>query len=70
MTAPEKPVVTCANCSRQVVCVKMDDGTVYRPFEWTFPDPSMPLVGYCRDCYDALLAVASAQPTGGTVGRA
>lgn len=44
------PHVTCSGCGRQAACVRMLDGTVYRPFAWTFPDAQTPRVGLCGGC--------------------
>jgi hypothetical protein len=46
----EVPEVECSGCKRRVKCVRVSDGTVYRPFAWTFNDESKPLVGLCGDC--------------------
>jgi hypothetical protein len=42
--------VECSGCKRRVKCIRVSDGTVYRPFSWTFNDDSKPLVGLCGDC--------------------
>lgn len=45
--------VVCTCCHRKVRCIRVDDGTIYRPFRWTFPDEAKPLEGICFDCYQA-----------------
>ena len=46
----DTPVVTCARCGRACSCVRVKDGTVYRPFAWTFPDKTARLLGLCGGC--------------------
>jgi len=46
----DAPIVTCARCARACSCVRVKDGTVYRPLAWTFPDTATPLVGLCGGC--------------------
>jgi hypothetical protein len=46
----EVPEVECSGCKRRVKCVRVSDGTVYRPFAWIFTDDSKPLVGLCGSC--------------------
>jgi len=43
------PTVECRSCRRRVECFTAKDGTVYRPFAWTFPYSGV-LVGLCRQC--------------------
>lgn len=49
MTPTPTPTVECRSCRRRVDCFTAKDGTVYRPFAWTFPFPET-LVGLCRQC--------------------
>lgn len=45
-----KPIVTCAYCRRQAECIRAKDGTLYRPFAWTYPDAKLPMIGICQGC--------------------
>ncbi len=53
---PLPPEVECVDCERRVRCIRVKDGTVYRPLAWKFPDPSFPLNGFCGDCQIVYLA--------------
>jgi endogenous inhibitor of DNA gyrase (YacG/DUF329 family) len=44
------PEVTCITCGRTVTCIRVSDGTVYKPFEWVYPDGAKPLEGNCGGC--------------------
>ena len=44
--------VTCSKCDRTARCIRMTDGTVYRPTGWTYPDPTMPMVGVCGGVHE------------------
>lgn len=44
------PTVTCVQCARRVDCIRVADGTVYRPLTWAFPFLGRPYEGYCVDC--------------------
>lgn len=46
------PEVECSGCGRRAECMRMSDGTVYRPFAWAYPDESKPLSGICRGCQE------------------
>ena len=46
----DPPTVTCRCCARTCACLRVKDGTVYRPFAWTFPNAATPLVGLCGGC--------------------
>lgn len=46
------PEVTCASCNRTVKCIRVSDGTVYRPIAWTYPDDAKPLEGICGGCQE------------------
>ncbi len=48
MTDP--PEVTCVGCGRTASCVRVADGTVYRPVTWRFDDEAQPRRGTCPDC--------------------
>ena len=45
-----EPVVICTGCGRQVECIRVKEGTLYRPFAWTFADAEWPLLGVCGGC--------------------
>jgi hypothetical protein len=47
VTSSGAPYVECLVCKREVPCVKLKDGTVYKPFAWTYPDEEQPLMGVC-----------------------
>jgi hypothetical protein len=49
----DAPEVDCLGCSRRVRCALMKDGTLYRPFAWTFTEPKYPLLGWCPQCQEA-----------------
>lgn len=49
-TTNDTPEVQCSGCHRRVACMVMTDGTIYRPFAWTFLDEKKPLVGTCQNC--------------------
>lgn len=51
MSEAALPVVTCLGCGRQVECMRVKDGTVYRPTGWRYPDPNEPLRGECGACH-------------------
>ncbi len=44
------PEVTCTDCGRVAQCMRMRDGTVYKPAAWLYPDAAKPLVGFCSMC--------------------
>jgi hypothetical protein len=44
------PEVTCLGCGRRAACMRMRDGTVYKPFAWKYPKADAPLSGVCGDC--------------------
>ena len=44
------PQVECSSCGRKVACARVSDGTIYRPFAWTYPDEAQPLRGLCGGC--------------------
>lgn len=44
------PEVECFGCGRRAACLRMKDGTVYKPFAWKYPDVTEPLGGICGDC--------------------
>ena len=44
------PEVECIWCERKVRCIRVSDGTVYRPLAWTFNPEHHPLLGVCTDC--------------------
>ena len=45
------PEVECIDCQRHVRCIRVKDGTIYRPMAWTYPDEATPLRGVCHDCH-------------------
>lgn len=47
---PWVPQVECAGCGRKVACIRVSDGTIYRPFAWVFSDEAQPLRGLCGGC--------------------
>jgi hypothetical protein len=49
VTCHGAPYVECLVCARIVPCVKLVDGTVYKPFGWTYPDADRPLMGVCQN---------------------
>lgn len=46
------PTVVCTSCGHVASCVRMKDGTVYKPIAWAYPDRSMPMQGICGACRD------------------
>lgn len=44
------PEVECMGCKRRARCVRVSDGTVYKPTAWSYPIEATPLRGLCRDC--------------------
>lgn len=44
------PEVTCTGCGRRVKCIRVSDGTVYKPIAWLYPDETKPLEGLCGAC--------------------
>jgi hypothetical protein len=53
-TVSNVPEVECIRCHRKAACAVMRDGTVYRPFAWTYTDGS--LRGTCGDCVTKAVA--------------
>jgi hypothetical protein len=53
----QPPVATCLTCGRRCPCAVMSDGTIYRPFAWTFTDSSA-LSGLCGGCAEALTCLS------------
>jgi hypothetical protein len=47
------PRATCTECGRVVECVRVQDGTIYKPTAWTYPNPDEPLRGVCGGCQRA-----------------
>jgi hypothetical protein len=43
-------LVTCVDCGRQIPCIRVKDGTLYRPLAWTFSDAHAPFRGTCSKC--------------------
>lgn len=52
--------VECAKCGRFARCAIMRDGTLYRPFAWTFPHED-PFLGICPDCQPSAVAPSKGQ---------
>jgi hypothetical protein len=50
----DPPKVTCTNCRREARCIRVSDGTIYKPTAWTYPDSTTPLLGICSACSAAL----------------
>lgn len=50
MTTSSDQSVTCTDCGRSVRCIRMRDGTEYKPFAWSYLDPAQPLRGVCPTC--------------------
>ncbi len=52
------PNVKCLGCDRVAPCMRMKDGTVYKPFAWQYPNDSDPMRGVCGDCQTKAQAAA------------
>lgn len=46
------PKVTCSRCERVANCIRVSDGTVYKPTAWQYPDKAKPFEGVCGGCQD------------------
>lgn len=55
----ELPEVECIGCRRRARCVRVSDGTIYRPMAWVYPNNGTPLLGHCRDCQARIEAAAT-----------
>jgi len=42
--------VTCTDCKREARCLRMGDGTEYKPYAWSYLDSAQPMVGVCPLC--------------------
>lgn len=47
------PEVECLGCGRTASCLRVANGTVYRPFAWLFSYPPQPRLGWCPACREA-----------------
>lgn len=55
----EVPTATCSSCGHQAKCIRVSDGTVYRPTAWVYPDPAKPLEGLCGGCRGPMYITAT-----------
>jgi hypothetical protein len=46
----EKRQVQCVGCGRVAACVRVSDGTMYKPTAWVYPSPHTPMRGVCGQC--------------------
>lgn len=53
------PEVECLGCERKVACLRVSDGTVYRPVTWLYNQPKWPTLGWCPQCQHAARATCS-----------
>lgn len=52
MKTDEPPECECLGCGRKVRCIRVKDGTMYRPFAWFFPTPGV--LGWCGECRERI----------------